>query len=72
MELREPQTGQEEQADGTDTEGSGGATGTEGEGIREPTLGDLVGILQAHMGQQETQEARLRARHFWSGNPRFG
>lgn len=37
-----------------------GASGTEGGDVREPTLRDLTGIIQAFMGQQEAREVRLK------------
>ncbi|XP_049447271.1 uncharacterized protein LOC125897860 [Epinephelus fuscoguttatus] len=37
-----------------------GASGTEGEDVREPTLRDLTCIIQAFMGQQEAREVKRK------------
>lgn len=36
------------------------AVDTEGEAVREPTLTDLAGIMQAFMAQQESREVKLK------------
>nr|XP_054591237.1 uncharacterized protein LOC129155100 isoform X2 [Nothobranchius furzeri] len=62
--------GPEKQSDGSEDEGAAGPAVVEAEGSREPTLTDLVGILQAHMSQQTAQnhmlmeEARRQDRRF--------
>lgn len=55
----EPQSGVEGHA-GVEEEEDGVISRNEGEGAREPIIIDLAGILQAHMGQQDIHEARLK------------